>query len=419
MRHPVPENARLTPDANDAARIDALVALQRPGYSLARPFYTDPRIFERDVERVFLRQWLLAGHTSRIPDSGDYFLFDFADESLILIRGRDAEIRALLNVCRHRGSRVCTEPEGNVRNLVCPYHAWCYDVDGALISARAMPEGFDRASFGLPRAHLRVHEGLIFVSLADTPLDLDPAAREIEAFFGPHGLARAGIAARRRYAIPANWKLVVENFLECYHCGPSHKEYCVANPGAWHFDTGTKGQRFDALIEEWERRAEALGHKIGSASSNLSACPPDQQYYGFMRVPLEPGYQTSSFEGKPVAPLMGRFEAYDGGETQAAVGPQCGIVAYSDYALVFQFVPISAVETAMELTWLVDGAAREGADYDVERLTWLWDVTTRQDKKLTVDNQLGVNSRFYQPGPYSEGEPTTAEFTAWYLEQVA
>lgn len=409
----------MPPDASDTPWIDALVARQRPGFSLDRPFYTDPAIFERDVERIFLRQWLLVGHASRIPDPGDYFLFDFADESLIAIRGRDGGIRVLLNVCRHRGSRVCAEPEGNERSLVCPYHAWSYDVEGALIGARSMPEGFDRARFGLQRAHVRVHEGLIFASLADAPLDLDAASREIEAFFGPHGLDRARIAERRRYPIPANWKLVVENFLECYHCGPAHKEYCVANPSAWHFDTGTKGQRFRALVEEWQGRAVALGHKIGSATSKLGDCPLDQQYYGFMRVPLEPGYQTSSFEGKPVAPLMGRFEAYDGGETQAAVGPQCGIVAYGDYALVFQFVPIAATQTAMELTWLVDEAAREGADYDVERLTWLWDVTTRQDEKITVDNQRGVNSRFYRPGPYSEGEPTTAEFTAWYLRQVA
>jgi len=409
----------LSHDLSDDAWIDKLVALQRPDYTLDRAFYTDPRLFERDVERVFLRQWLLAGHVSRIPARGDYFLFEFAGESLIVIRGRDGEVHALLNVCRHRGSRVCAEATGNARALVCPYHAWSYAVDGSLNAARFMPDDFDRSRFGLHRAHARVHQGLIFVSLADAPLDLEPAAREIEAFFGPHDLDRARIAARRRYPVAANWKLVVENFLECYHCGPAHPEYCVANPSAWHFDAGDKGQRFDALLKAWEKSAAALGHKIGSAGTDLRSCPPDRQYYGFNRVPLEPGYRTASRGGEPVAPLMGRFEAYDGGETQAAVGPQCGIIAYGDYALIFQFVPISANETAMELTWLVDGAAREGVDYEVEHLTWLWDVTTEQDKKITVENQLGVNSRFYRPGPYSEGEPTTADFTAWYLEQVA
>jgi Rieske 2Fe-2S family protein len=404
--------------AGDETPIEKLVALQRPGYTLDRAFYTEPAIFERDVERIFLRQWLLAGHVSRIPSPGDYFLFEVAGESLIVIRGRDGEIRALLNVCRHRGSRVCTRAEGNARSLVCPYHAWSYATDGALVAARALPDALDRSAFALHRLPTRVHEGLIFVSFADAPLDLDPAAREMKAFLGPHGLERARIAARRTYPIQANWKLVLENFLECYHCGPAHQEYCAVNPSAWHFDTGERGRRFTALLEEWTQRAEALGHKTGAAMPDLATLPANQQYYGFARLPLEPGYQTSSRDGEPVAPLMGSFAEYDGGETQAGIGPQCGFLGYSDYVLAVQFHPQAPQQTLMELTWLVDGSAREGADYDVERLTWLWDVTTRQDEKITADNQLGVNSRFYRPGPYSEGEATTAQFTAWYLEQV-
>src|SRR5581483_8943858 len=108
-----------------------LIAQRRAGWSLERPFYTDPSIFARDLERVFMRHWLFAGHVSQVRNPGDYFLFEIGSESLIVIRGQDHQVRALFNVCRHRGSRLCAEAAGNKRSLVCPYHQWVFKCDGS------------------------------------------------------------------------------------------------------------------------------------------------------------------------------------------------------------------------------------------------------------------------------------------------
>ena len=120
------------------------VSRQRPGYALDRVFYRDPNIYQREVDRILLRSWLYAGHTSELPDKGDYVLLEFAGESVIVVRSNDDEIVALVNVCRHRGSRVCTDRKGHGNRLTCSYHGWTYGLDGALLAASQMPDSFDK-----------------------------------------------------------------------------------------------------------------------------------------------------------------------------------------------------------------------------------------------------------------------------------
>lgn len=122
----------LQQNSGPADAIDALIASHRDGHGLARPFYMDPAIFERDMERLFRRHWHCLAHASIIPDPGDFELFPLGDEQIILTRAADGIIHAMLNVCRHRGAEVCTKPKGNARFFVCPYHAWTYANDGSL-----------------------------------------------------------------------------------------------------------------------------------------------------------------------------------------------------------------------------------------------------------------------------------------------
>src|SRR5208337_2875834 len=128
-------------------------------------------VFQEDVHRVFLAKWLFAGHASAIPRPGDYFLFEVANESFIVIRDARMQIHAVLNVCRHRGSRICLQSQGNARNLVCPYHQWVYGADGVLLKARLMPADFDLAAHGLWQAHTEILEDLIFVCSAEEAPD--------------------------------------------------------------------------------------------------------------------------------------------------------------------------------------------------------------------------------------------------------
>ena len=155
---------------NDAnGLISDLIAARKPGFSLDQAFYSDPEVYARDMERVFMREWLYAGHASQIPKPGDYFLFEVAGESVIVVRGDDGEIRALVNVCRHRGSRVCYEKHGNASWFACPYHGWTYDLRGELKAARQMPKDFDLSGSGLATIHAALFHGFIMINFADRP----------------------------------------------------------------------------------------------------------------------------------------------------------------------------------------------------------------------------------------------------------
>jgi Rieske 2Fe-2S family protein len=404
--------------AAQAGQVDAPFAVAlagwRPGHALSRAFYDDPAIFEREMQRFFLRHWHCVGHEALIPGPGDFFTVEICGESIILVRDRDRTIRALVNVCRHRGSRICTEPVGTARggSFACPYHAWTYALDGTLRAARHMPEGFDRAGHGLKTLAVEVVEGLILVSFAPEPLGLDHVREVLGMVAGAYGWAAARIAHRETYHVRANWKLAVENYMECYHCAPAHQEYSklhvFARPPA-------QNREIDAAVRA---RTAALGIEIRDIDRWSYQAEPGQEAADCMRSGLYEGYVSGSADGGPVAPLMGRFTDYDGGVTFFDIGPASNFLAYPDHGVIYRFVPQTVESTAMEVIWLVRGDAVEGTDYDLERLTWMWRVTSIADKKIIELNQQGVNSRFYEPGPYTPMEAHARRFVEWYLAEI-
>ena len=395
----------------EETQIQGLIASYRPGRSLVREFYSAPEIYARDLERVFLRQWLFAGHAGRVPNAGDYFLHAVAGESVILIRDRSGVVNALVNVCPHRGSRVCLEETGHVSRLVCPYHAWCFELDGTLLNARQLPSETDVAGLGMRRLAVREVEGLIFFCFADSPPDFSGIADDLGKFFGPHELARARIADRTRMLLRANWKIVAENFFECYHCLPSHPELTHVMSYVHAFDSPRLAAERAAYTVKWEERAKALGHVTGMSKRE------DGAHVAACRIPIREGFKTQSREGRPVAPLMGKFKEYDGGVTAMQFFPIHWFVADNDYGMLVRFTPIAVQETEIEVTWLVAENAVEGKDYRLDELTWLWGNTLREDQTITENNQAGVNSRFYEPGPHGKEEKLD-EFLQWYLEQI-
>jgi Rieske 2Fe-2S family protein len=141
--------------------------------SFPRHFYTDAAIFERDINWLRQTTWFIAGHQSQTPRTGDYFVYELANDSIIIIRDQDGKINAHHNVCRHRGSRICLESEGTVRNLTCPYHSWSYGLNGQLVGTPFMPNTFDKTAFSLHSCHVRVYHGLIFVCLAEVAPDFE------------------------------------------------------------------------------------------------------------------------------------------------------------------------------------------------------------------------------------------------------
>ena len=396
-------------------QLAALIRSRRPGHALPREFYSDPAIFERDLRSMLLKHWFCVGHMSSIARTGDYLVVDFADESLIIVRTATGEVRALLNVCRHRGSRVCTARAGRApaARFTCPYHAWTYDLDGHLLVARHMPDGFQRADMGLKSLPVQVAEGLIFVSFAAQPLDFEPAAEALARSAGVYGWARAKVAHRELYAINANWKLAVENYMECYHCQPAHPEYAKRHLYA-------RPAEMNVELERAARaRAESLGIIVADLDRYGCAAGAGQESISIFRSALYEGQLSATDDGQLLGRLMGSFAASDGNSTYFDIGPVSDFLAYPDHGVIYRFIPRAVDRTEMEVLWLVDEAAVEGQDYDVARLTWLWKTTSVEDKRIVEMNQAGVNSRFFEPGPYSTQEPYAERFVAWYLQELA
>ncbi len=396
----------------DEQAIARLVAQRKPGHALERAFYHDPHIYERDIQRVYLRSWLYAGHQSEIPKPGDYFLFNFAGESVIIVRSKSDEINALINVCRHRGSRICLEASGQASRLTCRYHGWTYALDGRLRGAANMPESFDKTSVALKSIHLELLEGMIFVNFAADPAPFEPIRKDLSNCLRPYRLDRSKVAHRQSYPIAANWKLAVENYSECYHCAPSHPEYSLGHGLAM------PENEYADLMTEVMARADACGLSSKSVAATYLNCSDFGNDRGYERYPMIRGHVTGSRTGKPVAPLLGDIKDYDGGATDFQIGPVTFALAYCDHVVLYRFTPLSVDSTDCDITWLVNENAEEGKDYDVKELTWLWDVTTIADQHIIERNAEGVNSRFYEPGPYSKMEDFTQHFVDWYLETL-
>jgi Rieske 2Fe-2S family protein len=389
--------------------LNQLIDRQRERHSLTREFYSDPAIYERDVERIFLRSWLYAGHQSEIPEPGDWFLFDFAGESVIIARGADGAVNAMLNVCRHRGSRVCIEDSGCAKRLICRYHGWTYELDGQLVGAPRMPDEFDKSKVSLKRLQVELLDGLIFINFADNPAPFQSVRDGLRDALGPYDLANARVAHRQNYPIAANWKLAVENYCECYHCAPAHPEYSRGHSLA-HVGIRS-GELHDAVMA----RAGACGLSDRMVNHLYLDAPAFGADFGYDRYPLIRDHLTGSEDGKPVAPLLGSIRDYDGGATDLQIGPVLFGLMYCDHVVLYRFTPRGVDAADCDITWLVRGDAEEGRDYDRDRLTWLWDVTTHADKAIIERNQQGVNSRYYVPGPLSPMENYTWKFLSWYL----
>jgi Rieske 2Fe-2S family protein len=399
--------------ASQIIDVERLIAGQPADHSLLQPFYQSPEIYKLDLERFLYRHWHCAGHVGEVRKPGDYLLFDIDRESVIVIRGEDGNVRALANVCTHRGSRICSEPSGRAKGvLVCPYHAWAFKLDGTVRNARMMPDDFDRTKHKLRELPCRVVQGLIFVSMIEAPPAFDEVEDMLRHTVVPFAWAEAKVAHKELYVIDANWKLALENQVECYHCGPSHPEFSKVHG---------QGQNEVATCSvDVSNRLHAQGIDIRIRDQWALKAVPGQEADYCARYSMFGGAVTASDDGKPVAPLMGRFKDYDGGFTIFYVGPLNHFLAYGDYGAIFRYTPRAVDKTELHITWLVRSDAKEGVDYDKDRLTWMWRVTAAADKRIVEENAKGVASRYYRPGPYALPiESNTQRLSQWYLAELS
>jgi len=339
--------------------------------TLPARFYTDPDLFRREMDRFYFGSWICAGRTEQIAHPGDYFLRDVAGESLIVTRDPTGRVRAFFNVCRHRGTRLCSQPEGAFAGRIsCPYHGWTYGLDGALLGAPHMEgTGFTRAEYPLHQAHVEVWDGHIFLNLSASPQPIADQLGPLPEKFANWRMRDLRLGRRIVYDVKANWKLVVLNYNECLHCPIVHP---------------TLNQFTDYLGADNE--------------------PPCRTYIGGS-MGFRGGAETMSMDGvrrrdylPGLTKEQRRLVAY------YAIYPNLLLALHPDYMLTHTLWPRAADRTEIVCEWHFEPEEMAKPDFLAADAIALWDLTNREDWAVAELSQAGIGSRAYTPGPYSGRE---------------
>jgi Rieske 2Fe-2S family protein len=376
---------------------------------LPQAFYTDADMFAFDMAEVFTRSWLFVALEAELPSTGSHLALTIGRNPIVLVRGRDQVIRAFHNTCRHRGSQICADGSGRSATLVCPYHSWTYALDGRLIGAARMPSGFDLREHALKSVAVGRAAGCIYLAIGPEAPDFAPFGAALETLLDPYRLTETKLAHESVLIERANWKLVMENARECYHCASAHPELGRSFPVMirpnFTFDRDPHGEL------SFAERMDRLG---------LTHAPAEGSWWHSARYPLNAGMESISMDGKPVVARRLIDSAATGiGGVRCASEPNSFCHALPDYCFTFTALPLGPEETKVVSKWFVHRDAVEGIDYDVDRLTETWVQTNLQDRFLAENNQRGVNGYGYTPGPYSkDAEDFVIRFARWYRAQL-
>jgi Rieske 2Fe-2S family protein len=413
----------LAPPSRGSLDLRALVDHRVPGYSLEAPFYTGQEVFELDVAAVFARSWLFVANEAEVREPGDFVTVEVGPYSVIIVRDDDEVVRALHNVCRHRGARVLDVRSGSVGNIVCGYHQWTYATDGSLLHAGEQRPDFDKSCFGLKPVHVRLVAGLVFVSLADEPPgDFDDVVARVTPYLLPHQLHRTKVAAQYDLIEDANWKLVMENNRECYHCDNGHPELTCTFFPTYGYGEDEIPARLQPAHERYRRAEAELERVCGERGMPFAAIEElDDRPSGFriQREALDGAGESYTLDGTAASRrLLGDLDVPRLGRATLHVQPNMWSHFLSDHAVTFMALPISPDRTLVRTTWLVHEDAVEGRDYDPDHLTHVWRQTNIQDSAFCARAQAGVSSPAYEPGPYVPSEYQVDAFCRWYIDRL-
>lgn len=353
-------------------------------------YYYDPEIYDLEQERIFSQMWVCVGRVEAFPVAGSYKTVTIGHESIIVVRNREGMLQAFLNVCRHRGARLCIEAVGQLKGSIqCHYHAWTYGLNGQLIGAPNVLnyEQFDRRLFGLLPVALEIWEGFIWLNLADDPSPIagQVTAPVMERFgsyepFSRFGLENLQIGKTITYDVKANWKLVLENFMECYHCGPMHPELCHLLPG---FRSGKTYMDGDAATLSEDVEAFTITGKASRAP--LPGLLPEdrRRYYGIV------------------------------------IMPNMLLNLLDDHVVIHTLFPLEPGRTTVICDWLFDPVVMSRPDFDPMDAVEIFDIVNLQDWEVCEWTQLSMRSKAYRSGGiYVPAERHIRELADFILEKV-
>ncbi|MFF0147767.1 Rieske 2Fe-2S family protein [Amycolatopsis sulphurea] len=409
--------------ASDRCATAGLVARRKRGRALEAPFYTGEEFFALDLAAIFAAHWIFVATEAEVPEPGDYVTVDLGRYSVILLRDDDEQVRAFHNVCRHRGARILSDAAGSTGNLVCGYHQWTYATDGALLHAGQQAPDFEKSCWGLKRVGLRSVEGLLFLCLApEPPADFEEVAEQVRPYLAAHRLRHTKVAAQVDLVEHANWKLVMENNRECYHCEAGHPELtCTFFP--------TYGYRPDEipdrLLPAHRRYLDASAELARECDRRGMPYEPIEELSGrptafrVQREALDGAGESYTRDGRAASrKLLGELDTPRLGRLSVHYQPNSWFHFLGDHAVTFSVLPLAVDRTLVRTTWLVHADAVEGTDYDLETLTDVWRRTNAQDGALVARAQAGVRDPAYEPGPYAPTESHVEEFVTWYIERL-
>lgn len=404
--------------------IGSLLSAREPGHALPSGLYTREDVFEADIDVFFRHHWICVGLDCDVPEPGDALTVDIGRSSIILLRDDDGEIRALHNVCRHRGARLLNPGASVISKLVCPYHQWTYELTGDLAFAPHMGVDFDRSCKSIKRLPFKSVGGLIYVCLSDAPpADIDKLEAVMEARLAPYDIRNAKIAHQTDVIESGNWKLTIENNRECYHCSGSHPELCVS------FIDLDFGYDLEAMSEE--DKATALSHEAlyeaqtsawetqGYPSAAVEQIADCATNFRTQRLIIAGAGESQTPDATAASKkLLGHMTRTDLGDVHLW-GHNSWNHFMGDHAVVATVFPLSADSTLVRTKWLVHKDAIEGVDYDLEKLTSVWIATTDQDAGLVARSHAGVSDPAYAAGPYSRfTEKQLDLFATWYIDRM-
>ena len=351
--------------------------------TLDRKYYTDKNIFDLELKNIFYKNWLCVGRSNEVSKKGDFIKYDLGNESIIIVRGDNNILHGLFNVCRHRGTRICNEKKGGFSNTIqCKYHGWTYNLEGSLVGAPNMDEveNFDKNNYPLHKVAIKEWEGFIYVCLSDKTESFDDFFKPLKNKFNEWQLPQLQTIKKTDYIINANWKLVIQNYNECYHCPTIHPELAKIH----NFTSGKNDLYEGPFLGGFMILNE--DKKSITKSGNLSSKPISR----VTKKNLNRVYYYTFF-------------------------PNMLISLHPDYVMYHTIVPLSPNQCKVTCSWLFLEQNNKTNYLDAIEF---WDKTNKQDWAISELSQLGINSKKYTPGPYSSRESLLSTFDDYYLKKL-
>jgi Rieske 2Fe-2S family protein len=355
-------------------------------HTLPAHYYTDRAWFDAEMDRIFAGMWIAACRLDHLSRRGGFVRRDVAQASVLIVGDGVGGARAFHNVCRHRGTRLCTAAEGVFAGSIqCPYHAWTYDLEGRLIGAPLMDDvdGFKREDYPLRQVACEVWDGHVWINLAEAPSPLRDQLGDLPARFAPWQMHDLTMVHRIEYDVRANWKLIVQNYNECLHCPIIHP-----------------------LLNQ-------MHHYLGAAN-----VPSTETYCGGA-MGFKEGVETLSTDGRrrrAVLPGLGPAEREI--VNYFAIYPNLLLTLHPDYMLTVTIWPQAPDLTRLVSEWHFHPVEIARPDFVYQDAVEFWDVTNREDWAISERSHQGITSRGYTPGPYSNRELQLWEFDQFVLART-